>query len=281
MRLGNRPRRRCVRSLFVARKSVGILDSRALQGTKPCGSAHFAIVTWSMQRRTCLTCSPILSPYSCVRSSLISKSSPDLVVKLARFKSLASHFHRAPRIIRPRTYESSEVWHNPILLTGRNRFQRRAMSSPPNKQAGYLSGLASYSPWSGSRSSTPKPGEKVANEPTPELQRGGDHAISRRHRLSLRQYPRDCPPLNVKWFHAVDIPKRKPQQTQASDAPAAAAPKKYVPFSDRDSRAVEQAYQKLDEHPDARVGRPMLRRDNGAPPLLLLIEESYADMFQL
>ena len=136
------------------------------------------------------------------------------------------------------------------------------MSSPPNKQAGYLSGLASYSPW-GSRSSTPRlgpqdqninnnnGGSKKADEPSFEPQRGGDHSISRRHRLSLRQYPRDCPPLNVKWFHAVDIPKRKPLQQQKVDVKAEEVekaqpqPKKYVPFTDRDSRAVEAAFQKL------------------------------------
>ncbi|KIW03108.1 uncharacterized protein PV09_05753 [Verruconis gallopava] len=124
------------------------------------------------------------------------------------------------------------------------------MSSPPNKQ-GYLSGLASYSPWS-SRSATPKPPapDKKHEDPTFEPQRGGDHSVSKRHRLSLKQYPSDCPPLVVRWFHAVDIPKRKPLQTQTSEGKAAPQPKKYVPFSERDSRAIEHAYQKGGEQDD-------------------------------
>jgi hypothetical protein len=119
------------------------------------------------------------------------------------------------------------------------------MSSPPNKQ-GYLSGISSYSPWS-SRSATPNPTaqEKRQGDPAFEPQRGGDHSISKRHRLSLRKYPRDCPPLNVKWFHAVDIPKRKPQQAEESKPQQ--QPKKYIPFSDRDSRAVEQAFHRSAE----------------------------------
>lgn len=132
------------------------------------------------------------------------------------------------------------------------------MSSPPSKQAGYLSGLASYSPW-GSRSSTPKPPppeHKADSSPAFEPQRGGDHSVSRRHRLSLRQYPRDCPPLSVRWFHAVDIPKRKPQVKQGGDKAGeqkpAQQPKKYVPFSDRDSRAVEAAFTKLSDDGDVK-----------------------------
>lgn len=138
------------------------------------------------------------------------------------------------------------------------------MSSPPNKQQGYLSGLASYSPW-GSRSSTPKPLQQDGrkhDEATFEPQRGGDHSVSRRHHLSLRQHPRDCPPLNVKWFHAVDIPKRKPQQVQTEDGKTAPQPKKYVSFSERDSRAIEQAFQKLSQEGDA-AARARLTKQAG------------------
>lgn len=79
------------------------------------------------------------------------------------------------------------------------------MSTPDNK--GYLgSGWTSKSP-------TTKPtGVKHAEdagsssgESALRPQRGGDHLVSHRHRLSLRNYPRDCPPLLVQWFHAVDV----------------------------------------------------------------------------
>jgi hypothetical protein len=157
------------------------------------------------------------------------------------------------------------------------------MSSPPNKQAGYLSGLASYSPW-GSRSNTPRFGpqdsSKKPDEPSFEAQRGGDHSVSRRHRLSLRQYPRDCPPLNVKWFHATDIPKRKPQikvDVKAGEAEKAQPlPKKYVPFSDRDSRAVEMAFQKLALEGDAAARHRLSKRAGG--PMEADHEEESGDL---
>ena len=93
------------------------------------------------------------------------------------------------------------------------------MSAPDNKQ-GFLSNL---SPWS-SRAGTPKPPstpkpdagvekvkmveqekekERIATGLAP--QQGGDHIIDRRHRLSLKRYPQDCPPLTVRWFHAIDV----------------------------------------------------------------------------
>ncbi|KAF2402548.1 DDHD-domain-containing protein [Trichodelitschia bisporula] len=139
------------------------------------------------------------------------------------------------------------------------------MSSPPD-QKGYLAGLTAFTPW-GSRSTTPKPQpaaagsgggkpyeppkaeapniEGLKSEDIPAQQRGGDHTISHRHRLSLRNYPPDCPPLKVQWFHATDVPKRKPIiESQAQDQLPGVA-KKYVPFSEGDSKAIEVAFQKL------------------------------------
>ncbi|KAF2821717.1 DDHD-domain-containing protein [Ophiobolus disseminans] len=129
------------------------------------------------------------------------------------------------------------------------------MAAPDNKQ-GFLANL---SPW-GSRAPTPKP------PPTPKTdadrekdrakakereaavlgtQRGGDHVVDRRHRLSVRGYPKDCPPLAVRWYHAVDVPKRKPLSAHglASDS-ALPKPKKWIPFSTSDSDAIEAAFQK-------------------------------------
>ncbi|KAF1984318.1 DDHD-domain-containing protein [Aulographum hederae CBS 113979] len=134
----------------------------------------------------------------------------------------------------------------------------RAQTPPPENaaSASYLSaGLSAFSPW-GSRSPTPKPnplGDGEDTKPSEPQQRGGDHAISRRHRLSLRKYPRDCPPLKVQWFHAVDVPKRKPLpsgQLPSTDKPAP-PPKKYSAFSTGDSRAIEATFQKLADEEDA------------------------------
>ncbi|KAF2802055.1 DDHD-domain-containing protein [Mytilinidion resinicola] len=134
------------------------------------------------------------------------------------------------------------------------------MSTPENK--GYLSaGIGAFSPWT-SRSNTPKappsprePRESEASNASEAMggpQRGGDHTISRRHRLSLRNYPRDCPALAVQWYHAIDIPKRKPLATKtplpSDEKPP--APKKWAQFSPGDSRAIEVAFQKLADEVD-------------------------------
>lgn len=70
--------------------------------------------------------------------------------------------------------------------------------------------LDSISPW-GSRSTTPKPGQsKVDGSPKAGLgkQQGADHTVNRRNRLTLRDYPADCPKSTVKWFYAVDVRSR-------------------------------------------------------------------------
>jgi hypothetical protein len=106
------------------------------------------------------------------------------------------------------------------------RFDRRAenmdsLTSPVNNKAkeeksekSYLSAaVESISPWGGSRSSTPKPAP--ANTGPREgsglkNQHGGDHHTQHWHGLSLKRYPSDCPPLNARWFYAVDVCNKHP-----------------------------------------------------------------------
>ncbi|KAI9783477.1 MAG: hypothetical protein M1816_001359 [Peltula sp. TS41687] len=135
------------------------------------------------------------------------------------------------------------------------------MSSPENKS--YLpAGLASFSPWS-SRPSTPKPVAGAESDKHGQ-QRGGDHTVSHRHRFFMREYPSDCPPLQVRWFYAVDVAKRKPNSVaQASKPPP--VPKKYVPFSAKDSRAMETAYQKLVSEEDAMETRRSSQKATETP----------------
>jgi hypothetical protein len=118
----------------------------------------------------------------------------------------------------------------------------------------------SYFPWT-PRTSTPKP----EGDNTNPLKRTADHAISHANRLSRKQYPPDCPPLNVQWYHAVDIPKRKPfaQPGSGEENKPTPAPKKYIPFAEGDSRAIEAVFQKLVDKDDER-GRSRLRQE-GAP----------------
>ena len=50
-------------------------------------------------------------------------------------------------------------------------------------------------------------------------QQGGDHVIDRRHRLSLKRYPQDCPPLAVRWFHAIDVSRHNALYDRPSHLP--------------------------------------------------------------
>lgn len=73
--------------------------------------------------------------------------------------------------------------------------------------------------------------------------------MTHRNRLSMRRYPSDCPPLKVRWFYAVDSPKRKPsplEQKKADQKPLP-PPKKFVPFPKKDSQSIEGTFQKLSD----------------------------------
>ncbi|KAM0341857.1 hypothetical protein ACHAPQ_000407, partial [Fusarium lateritium] len=113
----------------------------------------------------------------------------------------------------------------------------------------YLSSAVdSINPWAASRSTTPvqklKPeedGDSSANPANPD-----DHSRTHLYGQSLRTYPAGCPPLKVLWFHAVDVPKRKPRLNRSAPAEKILLkPKKYNAFSTSDSKALEAEYQKL------------------------------------
>ncbi|EMC95971.1 hypothetical protein BAUCODRAFT_70900 [Baudoinia panamericana UAMH 10762] len=125
------------------------------------------------------------------------------------------------------------------------------MSGPDSASSSYLSKL---SPWSRSRSPSipPSKGRDGESEPLQHQKKGADHVISHKHRLSLRKYPRDCPPVRPCWFHAVDVPKRRPHPAlgDRKEEKPATAPKKYAAFSITDSKAIEAAFQKLVQDED-------------------------------
>ncbi|KAJ5777105.1 hypothetical protein N7520_000351 [Penicillium odoratum] len=113
--------------------------------------------------------------------------------------------------------------------------------------------LGSFSPWS-----TPKTSQPHLNRPGVDaLQRsqGEDHTVTHRHRPSLRHYPPDCPPLKVRWFYAVDSPKRKPGllEPKKADQKPPPPPKKFTPFSSKDSQSIETTYLQLSEIEDSKT----------------------------
>ena len=146
------------------------------------------------------------------------------------------------------------------------------MTTPENQS--YLSaGINKLSAWS-PRPATPKPsaiaGGDLANPGLKET-KGGDHKIGHRRGPSVQNYPRDCPPLTVQWFHAVDIPKRKPNLAggPATEKPSV-PPKKYAAFSKNDSRAIETAFQRWSRERDTRERKSVTtvtknETDRGAP----------------
>ncbi|KAL1633460.1 hypothetical protein SLS56_002845 [Neofusicoccum ribis] len=150
------------------------------------------------------------------------------------------------------------------------------MSTPDAKPSYLSAGINAISPW-GSRNQTPQthPAPDQGEPQPPELNltqqsRGADHTVTHhRHRLSLKKYPRDCPPLVVQWFHAVDIPKRKAlvfaDSAPKPDKPP--QPKKWSPFSPGDSRAIEATFQKICDEAEETERRKLQREgpDPGEP----------------
>ncbi|KAH7149742.1 DDHD domain-containing protein [Dactylonectria estremocensis] len=123
----------------------------------------------------------------------------------------------------------------------------------PEKKAeqSYLSSAVnSINPWANSRSTTPTQTSKPEQGQPATAARQDDHSVTHLYGQSFKTYPPDCPPLKVQWFHAVDLPKRKPQLGSASRSTikppeTPTQPKKFSPFSVSDSRRLENEYQGL------------------------------------
>lgn len=120
--------------------------------------------------------------------------------------------------------------------------------------------LGTFSPWSTPRSSTPQL-DQSRRQDFLQRSQGEDHTVTHRHKLSLRHYPPDCPPLKVRWFYAVDSPKRKPallDQKKPDQKPP--PPKKFIAFSPKDSQSIETTFQKLSEIEDAQEDHQTQRK---------------------
>lgn len=115
---------------------------------------------------------------------------------------------RQARRIVTRSWSSlgaSRAWH-----TGSNKMASGSASADKKgEKSSWASAVDSINPWAGSRSTTPVPKEPTPAPPPPPPPNpgnsGGDHSINLVYGLSARKYPPDCPPLKVKWFHAVDV----------------------------------------------------------------------------
>lgn len=73
----------------------------------------------------------------------------------------------------------------------------------------FASAVDSINPWNTARSTTPTPKENPLAKPpaakTTPTKKADDHTVNTLYGHSFRRYPPECPPLNVMWFHAVDV----------------------------------------------------------------------------
>jgi hypothetical protein len=134
-----------------------------------------------------------------------------LLAKLTRLHSSVLPFLRE-QVRFSKVQSFSELRRRPCRPYHWTPLSWKKMSTPETKPGFLSAGITALSPW-GSRSATPKPpppsshhgDDDKAAGPGAGAQRGGDHVVNRRPRLTLRKYPSDCPPLVVRWFHAVDV----------------------------------------------------------------------------
>lgn len=137
--------------------------------------------------------------------------------------------------------------------------------------------LGTFSPWNTPRSSTPQPTEHAAGSDVLQRSQGEDHTVTHRHKLGQRHYPSDCPPLKVRWFYAVDSPKRKPSlnDQKKPDRKPLPPPKKFIPFSPKDSQSIENTFQNLVDIEDTQKHGRTRKEDERPVSTRVAVNEDY------
>ncbi|KAM3547850.1 hypothetical protein ARSEF4850_009768 [Beauveria asiatica] len=120
--------------------------------------------------------------------------------------------------------------------------------------------LSSIGIWNTAKPSANQSGKEAAEEANALKSKTlTDHLTTAFYGQSSRSYPKDCPLLEVQWFHAVDVPKRTTlpafNAKGASETKAPVKPKKFSAFSTADSRRIELQYQSLIEADEERRSR--------------------------
>lgn len=145
---------------------------------------------------------------------------PLLSIKLARINTFIQQVRgRLPSLQstlsestsrHPSSWSERQQQGSPRRAAGRMSDKPAENNKAPDTKSYLSETLSAFSPW-GSRSATPKPAADGASEEgsgiaaAPLSQRGGDHSVKPRHRISRKDYPKDCPKLVVQWYHAVDV----------------------------------------------------------------------------
>ncbi|KAM3486846.1 hypothetical protein MY3957_009703 [Beauveria namnaoensis] len=121
----------------------------------------------------------------------------------------------------------------------------------------WSSALSSIGIWNTAKPSAIQSEEEAAEEANALKSKTlTDHLTTAFYGQSSRSYPKECPFLEVQWFHAVDVPKRTTLPAFnvkcASETKAPVKPKKFSAFSTADSRRIELQYQSLIEADEER-----------------------------
>ncbi|KAM3507659.1 hypothetical protein MY11210_007056 [Beauveria gryllotalpidicola] len=121
----------------------------------------------------------------------------------------------------------------------------------------WSSALSSIGIWNSAKPSATQFGKEAAEEANALKSKTlTDHLTTAFYGQSSRSYPKDCPLLEVQWFHAVDVPKRTTlpafNAKGASETKPLVKPKKFSAFSTADSRRIEVQYQSLIEADEER-----------------------------
>jgi hypothetical protein len=134
---------------------------------------------------------------------------------LANFHNLVKQAAKTfPRYFAESILKSTSAWKTTKDVAG--RFGRRAENMDPipetkaekTEKSYFSAAVESVTPWgSFARSTTPKPATTAFTGEGSGLknQYGGYQSTYQSLGVASTKYPADCPPLNARWFYAVDV----------------------------------------------------------------------------
>lgn len=170
-------------------------------------------------------------------------------------------------------------------MSGKGQTQATESDTKQADQSSWTSTFNSINPWASNRGQAPTATEQPTEAEAEKTSSPNETSINQDHLSvplygkSFRKYPDDCPPLRVRWFHAVDVcikspittvtliqcqtPKRTPHsgnkgsKGEKDSKPSAQKPKpkKFTALSKEDSKRVEKRYQHLLEATEEHRGK--------------------------
>lgn len=170
-------------------------------------------------------------------------------------------------------------------MSGKGQTQDTESDAKQTDQSSWTSTFNSINPWASNRGQAPPATEQPTETEAEKTASANEASINQDHLSvpiygkSFRKYPDDCPPLRVRWFHAVDVctkppittatliqrqtPKRTPHsgnkgqrgEKDNKSSTQKPKPKKFTALSKEDSKRVEKRYQHLLEATEDHRGK--------------------------